>query len=231
MMPTMIPIRTAILIHGYHLLADGWEEVIWGDPQHGIYGRAAAGLREALRHDAEIIFFTTGASQKDGLLEGEAVLNIARTRMLEMPEFSGWSENDAHAWLDSKAALELTSQVTTDELTTCADIALSRGVERLVLVSSPSHIMRAHQSAISGFSKQEKYKPLLNALYAVASDTCYPGTTVEDVVIIEPPHRPDRPKIFFNKTISGIFKIKDSETAQALDSALAEVIEEYKEKR
>src|SRR6185503_2104967 len=108
--------RTAVLVHGQHVLSKEWETVMWGNPQKGIYGRIAAGLREALRFDAEVIFFGTGASEKDGMKEGALSLLLAQKHITEMPEFSSMEPDKALAWLDERATLELTSQNTATEI-------------------------------------------------------------------------------------------------------------------
>ena len=32
----MMTMKTAVLIHGCHLQAEGWENIIWGNPEKGI---------------------------------------------------------------------------------------------------------------------------------------------------------------------------------------------------
>ena len=221
--------KTAVIIHGFHLQAEAWESVMWGDPAKGVYGRIATGLREALRFEADFIFFGTGASNKDGLLEGEYILKFAREHIAELSEFAQWGNEKAVHWLEERAVLELKSQVTKEELLQCATIARERGVERLILVSSPTHILRAHQTAIAEFSKSELLSPLLHALYAVASDTSYVGTSVADVMVVEPPHRPDRQKVFFNETLkdlSSFFNRPDA--ADKLNESLKKVFHDFK---
>ena len=87
--------KTAILIHGHHLGTNNWDEVVWGNPLQGVYGRIPTGLREALRFEADIIFFPTGGSKRDGLFEGEQARAVAQEKMLEVPEFAGWEKEKA----------------------------------------------------------------------------------------------------------------------------------------
>lgn len=221
--------KTAILIHGHHLHAEGWEDVVWGDPRKGVLGHVPKGLIEALQWDADVIFFGTGASKKDGLKEGEHTLRFTWQRIGEIPQFASMGTEAAEAWLDARAVLELTSQDTVSEIGVCADIARKCGIERLVLVSSPTHIMRAHRTALSLIAKDDAVRSFAHALYAVASDVPYAGATVDDVLIIEPPHRPDRPTVFFNKTLKPLEDIKRrSDLAHDLDVDLRTVIEKYR---
>lgn len=223
--------KTAVIIHGHHLQAAEWERVVWGDPAQGVYGRAAAGLREALRFDAPLIVFGTGASFKDSMPEAEHALSIARRRIVEMPEFAKMGADDARAWLDERAVLETTALDTRTEIEADARLALSRGCNALVLVSSPVHIMRAHKTALALFSHQPEFRVFLHNLFAIASDVNYAGTKVDDVVVIEPQHRPDRPHVPFHETLRGLWKfMRRDDLAPALNKALKDVMDDY-EKR
>ena len=103
------------------------------------------------------------------------------------------------------------------------------GIGRLVLVSSPTHILRVHKTALSLMAEDEAMRSFVHALYAVASDVSYAGTSVGDVVIIEPPHRPDRPKIFFNETLKPLAELqKRSDAGTELNDALRRVIDEFR---
>lgn len=223
--------KAAVIVHGFHLHADDWERIVWGDPRHGVYGRASAGLREALRFDAAFVIFGTGASFKDGMSEAEHVRAIARRRIHEMPEFARMGKAAAESWLDAHALLETTAVNTRTEIEADARIALAQGCDTLVLVSSPVHIMRAHKTALALFSHHDELKPFLHNLFAVASDVNYAHTKVDDVVIIEPHHRQDRPKVAFHETLRGLgaFFHRD-DLAPALNDALKHVMEDY-EKR
>jgi hypothetical protein len=204
---------------------------VWGDPAHGVYGRAAAGLREALRFNAPLIIFGTGASFKDGMPEGEHALALARRRIVEMPEFAKMGTHAARAWLDARSIVETTAHDTRTEIEADARLALAHGCNAIILVSSPVHIMRAHKTALSLFSHQHEFKQLLHNLFAVASDVNYSGTRVDDVVIIEPQHRPDRPDVPFHLTLRGLWKfMRRDDLAPALNKALKDIMDDY-EKR
>ena len=118
--------KTAVLVHGHHLGTSNWEEVVWGNPKEGIYGRIATGIREAIRFNADVIFFPTGGSEKEGLKEGEWALKIADERILEIPECSTWSADEADRWLSSRSVLELSSTTTVEEIAACAWVHAAR---------------------------------------------------------------------------------------------------------
>lgn len=194
--------ETAVLIHGCHIGAEGWESVVWGDPKNGILGRAAKGILEAVKLNAKMVVFSTGASEKGGIKEGQYTLQFAEQRLEELGSlYRPDGTEGLRSFLKERAVLELTSQNTRDEILASARLARSRGIGRLVLVTSQSHVMRAHQEAISALSSDPELRYFLHNLYATASDTCYWGTKIEDVVIFEPPHRGDRPKHDLHKHV------------------------------
>lgn len=223
--------KTAVLVHGYHLGTSNWDDVVWGNPAQDVYGRVPTGLREALRLNADVIFFPTGASSQDGLLEGEYALKMARDRILEVPEFAEWDQAKALAWLEERAVLELKSVSTHEEVVICAQMALDRGIERFVIVSSPTHIMRCHKLAVSEFSNNPAYHKYLHALYAVASDVSYTDSTVNDVLIVEPPHRPDRHAVPIHKTLARALRhVDDPERALELDKKLNATFDDFEDR-
>ena len=211
--------HTAVLIHGCHLYAKEWENIVWGDPKRGVFGRVPTGIRVAQSFDAETIFFPTGASEKEGLKEGAYTFRYAKRRIGELGLQS--------AWIEHRAVIELTSKNTREEVLACASIAKMRGAKRLVLVSSPTHTMRCHQAAISTLSAEPEFRFFLRELYVVASDTCYADSTVDDVAIFEPPHRADLPNIPFHITVRRLFQFMRHEKPgarlnQAIDALVSE---------
>ncbi len=221
--------KTAVLISGQHLQAEGWDEVMWGDPSVGREGRIARGLIEALRWDAEMIGFGTGASERDGKKEADIIYEYAQEHISTLPAFSDLE--DPSGWLAERAVIDRVTQNTREEVKAAAEIAISRGIERIVLVSSPTHIFRAHQSALSLFSSDERFGNLAHELYAVSSDVPYAGATVDDVVIIEPPHRGDLPRILFHTNAKRIFQfLKDADVARGFNDAWGILIDEWKKK-
>ncbi|MYJ00226.1 MAG: hypothetical protein F4104_11570 [Gemmatimonadetes bacterium] len=51
---------------------------------------------------------------------------------------------------------------------------------------------------------------LRRELYAAPSVTGYPGYTAEDVVIFEPPHRPDRPGTDLSRVVARAHNIPEN---------------------
>lgn len=229
----MQALKTLVLVHGFHLHAEAWEDVVWGDPRGGVFGRASRGILEALACDATAVMFGTGTSEKDSVKEGEYTYRYAREHIGELEHAASKTADELRAWLASRAYLELRSQDTREEIEAALRYAQETGIEQLVLVSSPTHIMRCHQLALSLLVHDKDTRGLLHHLYAVASDVSYAGTAVDDVCIIEPPHRPDRPNIRFDQTAKRMvpfFKTTHTDIAEGFNAAWALLVEEWKKK-
>jgi hypothetical protein len=226
---------TAVLIHGCHLQAEGWEEIVWGNPIQGRLGRVPYGLEKAEEFDAQMIIFGTGASEKDGLKEGQYTFNYALAHLSDYAlERSGPPHiaTDVGAWLKKIARLELSSQNTLEEVRNAAKMANDAGIKRLILVSSPEHIMRCHQAALKVLAAEPAFTHFLDELYVCASHTHFAGAIVDDVVIIEPPHRGDMPKVPLNQTVKLIFGfLKDPQLAFQFDDTLKVLTADFKERQ
>ena len=58
--------KTAILIHGRHLQTNGWEDIMWGDPANGRLGQIPKALELVNDMQADLIYWGTGASERNG---------------------------------------------------------------------------------------------------------------------------------------------------------------------
>lgn len=205
--------KTGILVHGCNLNIENWRHVAWGDPP-GKPGRIPQGLLVARQFDAEVMVFGTGASAKEfrlgesaqtgrRLVESEYSMEYLRQHFESLRQFDMIRQEipesaavDAWArWQDSvlsRIVLDTKSQNTLGEIRTAIEIFLERQIQRVVLVSSPSHIIRCLRDATTLFSQDDRLVKLRSSLFACPSVTCYEGTTPADVVVVEPPHRPDR---------------------------------------
>ncbi len=205
--------KTGVLVHGCNLLIENWRHVAWGDPPDRL-GRIPQGVLVAVEHDASTIVFGTGASSKafrlgdtdkkdQELLEANYSLEYLRAHFASLAKFSvlvkrfpalktpeGISEACTH--LLSRIIVDTDSQNTAEEIRNAGEIFLKRDVERIILVSSPSHVVRCLRDATAIFHSEPKFSRFTNEIYACPSTTCYEGTSAGDVVVVEPPHRPDR---------------------------------------
>ncbi len=217
--------HTAVIVHGHHLDTSDWEAIEWGDPRRGKLGNIPKGLVEALERDAATIVFGTAASMRGSLTEGDYALKIAKERIREIDAFS--RIEDADAWLDARVVIERTSTDTASEILAGARIALARGADTIVHIACRTHLPRAHATALRIIAAHDDVRPLLSHWYAIASDTSYEGADVDTVVVIEPPHRPDRPKVFFNTTLQPLAKYMNHDLAPELNVALQKVFDEF----
>lgn len=172
--------RIAVAVHGCHVGATDWPSIIWGNPSSGIMGRASKAICLARELDADIISFSTGASQINGLKEAELIFSYSIVHHSELDIDVGW--------LERRCVLDLLSQNTKDEMVKLDVLCEGRGITKLYLVSSPWHVLRCHKEALihktnGGFVGVE--------ILAVASDDSSDILKAENVSIIEPPHRGD----------------------------------------
>jgi len=65
-----------ILVHGCHLEATGWNKILFND-KDGRLGRVPIAIEEAIDKQARLIFWGTGASEKNGVKESEYTFNRA----------------------------------------------------------------------------------------------------------------------------------------------------------
>ena len=205
--------RTGVLVHGCHLEAFDWRGIVWGSPPHEL-GRIPTAVYVAVKEDAEVIVFGTGASERGGKKESE----VTREYMLEhfsgLKEFSCFHGMDIGEHKDRMEAISVAdceSRNTLDEMQAAGRIFLEKGVEKAILVSSPTHISRCIRDALAVFQAPE-LATLRRNLYAVASDTSYLGGRVEDVVVFEPPHRGDRGSFLTHYIVKRILKIPEGKT-------------------
>ena len=195
--------KTGILVHGYNLHAGQWEDVTWGTPPEQT-GRVPMGVLVALSEQADVMIFGSGASEKDGLLESEAAARLLWERFDELAGFAvfngrmpEWTRSPAagrfRRRIESILHLDRASKNTRDEIAHAGRVFVDRGVERVILVSSPTHLPRCLRDACAIYRADGDMSGLLRELYAAPSVTAYPGYSADDVAIFEPPHRPDRP--------------------------------------
>ena len=207
---------TAILIHGCHLGAKGWENIVWGDPQNGVLGRVPRGIQLAFRENAELIFWGTGASERDGTREAMYTFLYAVARTKELLEFSGMSREESESFLRDISFIDTESQTTLQEVERAIGVCLVRKINKLVLVSSPTHVRGLVEA--DSFRLENKIKGL--EVWRTSSDTCFADSTPKDVLIVEPPHRGDRPEVPIHKTLRRAMRLGRGELAEQFNTSL-----------
>ena len=193
--------------------AENWRHIAWGDPPKKI-GRIPLGILIALQEEAESIVFGTGASRKVfkfgnsakfdlELAEAEYSHEFLRVHFGELKNFDVFCQRlpEFCQNLDSievservmkRITLDLGSMNTMEEIANAGDIFLNQDIDRIILVSSSSHAPRCLRDAATVFHNESRFERFMGNIFVVPSVTTYEGTNASDVVVIEPPHRPDR---------------------------------------
>lgn len=191
----MEKLKTGILVHGYNLQAHGWEHVVWGNPPDQL-GRVPQALLTALQYDAISMVFGTGASQ-DTNGKSEALVTVEYmwenfTKLKEFLIFKNLDIEYLRVLVRRIISIETTSKNTEEEILATSEFFLTKGVEQMVLVSSPTHLPRCLLRACAVLDGDQRFVQLRNHLVAVPSHTSSGRYGPDKVIIAEPPHRPDR---------------------------------------
>lgn len=204
--------KTGVLVHGFHLQAENWEKIVWGKPPN-LLGRAPKGVMVALEENADIIVFGTGASVKDGKKEAEYTRDYLLEHFLELVEFwalEGIDLAEAKEKISQIAKLEIKSQNTFQEPRFAADIFRRANAERIIIVSSPTHISRCLRDALMVFDREDVIAQPSHTGWADASE----------VIIIEPPYRPDRQKSNLHSFVKKLMALSSDEQEEIIKKAL-----------
>lgn len=186
--------KKAVLIHGCHLKAEGWQSVVWGNPSEGIWGSIQRGVELSFSEDASFIFWGTGASEKDGMKESEHMFQFAISHLSELAGLCGCSSEELKSFLEERSFVDKVTQNTAEELRAYFDFCLLKGVTNPIIVAVATHASRSIKTTLALILKEGKYRIFLHRIILAPADTCFFGATPDDVVVIEPPHRGDIPK-------------------------------------
>lgn len=193
------PAKTAILCHGCHLQAEGWEKIVWGDGNNKM-GRLPHASMLAVQEKASFLVIGSGGSHSDGETEGEFTLKLFKKQLPIINHFKdmydcGLNITQIEEIMNRIVICETRSINTVQEIEHACELFSKHGVERIILVSSPTHIARCIRDACVVLDKMN-YNP---TLLASPSETCYLGTSALDLCVVEPGHRGDRDKRFDGK--------------------------------
>jgi len=183
-----------VLAHGYHVQAEQWQDVVWGDPHHNHLGRVPRAVLIALDQPNPLLLFGTGAEAGNGVLESEHTLHFARAHRCDLYDLAHQSLTASRErarllvddLLDERSICDRTSTTTRTEVAAALEVSLQRGARHLTLVSSPTHIARCLQTALTLLASTPRYDRFAGRVSAVASDTTVTGRGPSDVVILEP---------------------------------------------
>lgn len=221
--------KTAVLIHGLHVESPLWEHLVWGNPRNDESGRAACGIVEAANNYADLIFWGTGASQKDGLKESAYTKRLALSRLDHLVPYVHTFSSAAslRQYVESVSFVDIVTQNTAQEVRAALEKCREMGIEKLTLVSSQGHVPRCFRDA----RKAARAMGFPIRIYATDADTRYPDDDMNNSVIVEAAHRPDRAAPSFHREVSRVFKFYGNPAlADGLANDLARLIDGYDQK-
>lgn len=221
-----------ILVHGRHVQAEGWENLVWGEPPDklGSVPTMVLEVLEAMRADVytRAIVFGTGASEKDGLKEAEYTKRFLLEHLTELQEFTAignhpdFQEPEDRGFLRKLFAeiiCETNSQNTLQEVENAAKIFAKHSVTHIIQISCGSHLPRC--IVIQRQMREAGKIPPEQRWYAVADDITFGNLPIQkSVVILEAPHRGDDPMVSAaikpHEVIPGLFGLPVPERVQVL---------------
>lgn len=244
--------KTGILVHGCNLQAENWRHIAWGNAP-GHMGRIPQGLLAAMTMDASVIVFGTGASRKQFnfpgspmtgqmLLEAEYTMAFLESRFDDLLQFKAWSDHcpaqSEIQWvaikdsLRNRIELDIKSNNTAGELRAAGEIFLSHDCDRVVVISSPTHLVRVLRDASKVYQLDRRFESFQDNLLAMPSSTSYEGSTAADVVVVEPPHRPDRQTIPTHRRIARMLALQklDGDSLVEFMSEFDELLQRYEDR-
>lgn len=188
------PSRSVVLAHGYHVDAQQWHDIVWGAPSDNHLGRVPRAVLTALHQPDPLLLFGTGAPAVDGLLESEHTLRFTRQHRSDLYDLITRSLTISRKrsrllvddLLDARSVCERTSTTTRTEVAAALDVGLQQGAAHLTLVSSPTHIARCLQTALTLLAAAPRHHRFAGQVAAVASDTTVTGRGPGDIVVLEP---------------------------------------------
>lgn len=179
--------KTAVLIHGFHLGAQDWKSIVWGNTHRR--GPIPQGVMLAWEEQADLICWGTGASEREGKKEAEFIYAYAVQRISELASMLGIEPETLRAFLAERSVLDTRSQNTREEITTFLAEAKERSIERVYLVSNATH---APRSLAVGLAVREQNDHSLE-VHAAPARTTHTTGGPDAVCVVEPPHRGDLP--------------------------------------
>ena len=227
----------AVLIHGCHLGTNGWDQVAFGDSETFALGRINRGIQYAWENQAELVYFGTGASEKDGVKESRYTYNLAIKNWRELARLCNADDagGDQYEslflrWMQQVSYIDEETQNTDQEFKKFLDMCDERNISDVAIVSSPFHIPRCLQTALKVIerSNDPRYEFYQQRLRAIPSDTNPTGIKTADVVVFEPPHRGDNASVNFGDQARRLFQfLSDPDKAAEVYDDLKALIDRH----
>ena len=228
----------AVLIHGYHLQAIGWESVVWGDIKNSTWGSIPRGIEYAWRTQAEIIIWGTGASEIDGKKEAEVMYERAIEGIDELASMCEVEPELLKEFIETRSIIDTKSTDTKSEIQETFNICINRKIKKVVLVPVASQAPLAIRRALWLVIEHAEYNSFKHSVSIIPSDTSHPGFSMQDIVIFAPPHRGDRvanpSHLFARKTLDILQSLSKSGDVEGIEKFLTEwdsLLGKYKDRK
>lgn len=228
-----------VLVHGRHLGAVDWERLEMGEAPHR-FGVLPILAKLVLDHDIDgvgTIVFGTGASERDGTLEGEYTKGYLLDHVDELGDFPRIARHPAYQTAADRLRLalhfeqriipETTSQNTSQEIAAAAGIFAKVGINDIIAITNGAHAARCVTEAVKArragaiSSKQA---------WSVMPDEMDFGGALP--VVLEPPHRGDDHALDFpeglqaHEVAAGLFRVQDPAEKLRILTAFRGLLEE-----
>lgn len=200
---------TAVLIHGCHLQASlnrqTWKDIVWGGDTPTLHGRGTMGLKVAIERNADLVVFSTGASELEGVKEGQVTRDYALENLESIARAIDTDPNTLQRMIEENSELDIESQNTREECERNLGLCIDMGIEQVIIVSSPWHLPRCILAAQTVLEEMRAArKMLVPELFAKPSHGDTKGT-----VVFEPPHRGDLPMNRFAELAARFFRVPE----------------------
>jgi len=210
-------VKAGCLVHVYNLGAAGWESFVWGSPERGLMGVLPKLVQLLLVEDPDEpidkIILYTGPSKKDGLDESEYTKRFLLDHCDKLESFRELDSLLRN--LDDTGRATLRKRLegivnghqianTAAEVINAAAFFREHGITKVYQLAIASHAPRCIKAqAVARYTHQI---PAEQFWYTIAAETSFKGTTPDDVVIAEPPHRLDDPELGVHPGMTDVLK-------------------------
>lgn len=221
--------KVGVSTHGYNLHSPDWVKVVWGDGEN--MGRAPMAVYMALKHNASMLAFGTGASRTEfGEFEADFTLRFLLEHFRELELFPLFCE-EIFTTLTLKKAEDIIRKISITETESInsktevekvMEIFAKNGMEHLCMISNPSHCPRLSWLA-SSINKERGNRFILN-IVPCHTDFAADG---ESPVIFEPHPGPSpKPAVHPNIVFSDFFNVPPEKRVECL-LIIKKVIKDY----
>jgi len=144
--------RVGVLVHGFDLGGEDWEQVVWGSPKEGRLGRVSHGLLLAGRFDATVVLLGSGGTcDENGVSEAVWTRSHALAHVSDLAAQPYANVGAIRRMLKRRVILLEDARNTLDELEAARVLFRRHSIDTVIVVSSPTHAPRCLRDAARVF--------------------------------------------------------------------------------